>query len=94
MKPLSLDLHIPFCIRKCKYCDFLSFAGTEEQRDGYVEVLCSEIALEAPFYKEYEVQTIFFGGGTPSLLTGGQMERIMRSLFDSFHISENAEKSM
>lgn len=94
MKPLSLYLHIPFCIRKCKYCDFLSFAGTKEQRDGYVEVLCSEIALEAPFFQEYEVQTIFFGGGTPSLLTGQQVEEIMRSLFHSFHISKEAEISM
>lgn len=94
MKPLSLYLHIPFCIRKCNYCDFLSFAGTDEQRDAYVEMLLSEIALEAPFYKEYEVQTIFFGGGTPSLLSGEQMERIMRSLFAQFHISCSAEISM
>lgn len=94
MKPISLYLHIPFCIRKCKYCDFLSFAGTEMQREEYVEMLLSEIALEAPFYQGYEVKTIFFGGGTPSLLSGEQMGRIMERLHADFYISKEPEISM
>lgn len=91
MKPLSLYLHIPFCIRKCHYCDFLSFQADAAQVRDYVETLLAEIDLEAPSYKEYEVQTIFFGGGTPSLLDGQTMVRIMESLCANFSISKDAE---
>lgn len=94
MKPLSLYLHIPFCVRKCQYCDFLSFPGTEKQIEDYLETLLCEIIMQAPFYKDYEVQTIFFGGGTPSLLDGQMMKKIMGCLYANFHISEYAEISM
>ncbi len=94
MKPLSLYLHIPFCVRKCNYCDFLSFEADEAQKEAYVESLLAEIDLEAPSFKEYEVQTIFFGGGTPSLLSGLALTRIMECLYANFSISKKAEISM
>lgn len=94
MKPLSLYLHIPFCVKKCKYCDFLSFQSREGQREEYVKLLKMEILLQAPFYRDYEVQTIFIGGGTPSLLDGQSMAGIMGSLYANFHIAKDAEISM
>lgn len=94
MKTLSLYIHIPFCVRKCSYCDFLSFPAGEWAREAYVNTLLEEIDLEAENYREYEVQTVFFGGGTPSLLTVNQMERIMEQLYDCFQVAENAEISM
>lgn len=94
MKPLSLYLHIPFCVRKCEYCDFPSYAGCAHQIPEYVDALCAEIASAAPKWPGRIVQTIFFGGGTPSLLTGAQMGRIMDAVRSSFVIAPDAEISM
>lgn len=94
MKQLSIYIHIPFCVRKCCYCDFLSFPLKESEREKYVETLLEEICLEASGYAAYEVRTVFFGGGTPSLLTPAQMERIMRCLRESFRFAEYMEISM
>lgn len=84
MKKLSIYIHIPFCVKKCLYCDFLSFPADEFKREQYVEALLNEIDTEAEKYREYTVDTVFFGGGTPSLLTGSQMKRIMERLKQSF----------
>ena len=72
-KPLGIYLHIPFCVRKCNYCDFLSAPAADSVKARYVEALCREIEAQAPLYHEHEVKTVFFGGGTPSLLEGGQV---------------------
>lgn len=101
VSPLSLYLHIPFCIQKCLYCDFLSAPAGEESRQAYVETLCQEIRAAAQAegklsvgVKERVVDTIFFGGGTPSLLTLQQMEQIMNAVRQSFKILPEAEISM
>lgn len=94
MKPLSLYLHFPFCVRKCRYCDFLSFPASEGQRQAYVDVLSKEIRLRGKDYRGYQVSTVFFGGGTPSLLSEGQMEMLMEAIRGSFLLAENAEISM
>lgn len=91
MFPLEIYIHIPFCIKKCAYCDFLSAHSTEEERERYVNLLCEEIAASSVRAKEYEVVTVFFGGGTPSILKGDQIEKILKVLRERFVIAENAE---
>ena len=76
---LELYIHIPFCIKKCNYCDFLSFPSNEERREIYVQSLINEIEQTGKLLDKdaYAVRSIFIGGGTPSLLSGKQIERIM-----------------
>jgi len=90
-KQLSLYLHIPFCVRKCYYCDFLSFATTEETQVQYVQALKREIALQGKQYDHYHVDSIFIGGGTPSVLPIELMDSIMKIVRHSFQIDVDAE---
>lgn len=91
MKLLELYVHIPFCIKKCAYCDFLSGPSDEKSRENYVELLCSEIEACKDKVKEYKVSTIFFGGGTPSVLRGEQIKRIMDVLRAVFDFTDDVE---
>ena len=95
MKTLGLYLHIPFCLRKCKYCDFYSVPGAnDELKDRYVNALIAhmnEYKLQA---KGYAVNTIYFGGGTPSLLTEKQLKLIMKKLRSCFTVTPGCEISM
>lgn len=91
MKNLSVYLHIPFCVRKCRYCDFLSAPAGELQIQSYVNELCSEIHAEAEKYKSYEVATVFLGGGTPSLLSADQTAQIMSCLREDYRLASDAE---
>ncbi|MGN0413509.1 MAG: radical SAM family heme chaperone HemW, partial [Lachnospiraceae bacterium] len=77
-------IHIPFCVQKCAYCDFLSAPATEEVRSRYVEALLREIEQEAVFYRDYPVETVFFGGGTPTVLKVSQLEKILCKLKENF----------
>ena len=83
---LSLYIHIPFCTLKCSYCDFNSYAGIEALMRPFVDALCDEMLLWAPFLADHGVETAFFGGGTPSLLPLPKVERIMSALGDRFHL--------
>lgn len=91
---LELYLHIPFCVRKCAYCDFLSAPQDAETIERYVQALTAEIETYRTLSGGYRVETIFFGGGTPSLLSGEQMKKICRALREVFDISDEAEISM
>lgn len=91
---LSIYLHIPFCIRKCHYCDFLSFPAGEEVREAYVQALLAEIQTEAASYGGRRISTVFFGGGTPSLLTESQLAAVMEQLDQSFGIGQEAEVTL
>ena len=84
--PLGLYLHIPFCVRKCNYCDFVSFAGQgEDVRESYVRRLCEDIETAGERYGDrYPVDTVFIGGGTPSLLEPAQIARILDMVKGSF----------
>ena len=124
-RPVSLYLHFPFCVRKCRYCDFLSGPATEETIEKYVKLLCREIELRAAELNELPqlrftdlndsiphratetntppapvpaqgrpIDTIFIGGGTPSLMTPAQMNMVMQALRKSFRVEEGAEISM
>src|SRR5438876_5180744 len=86
-EPLSLYLHIPFCSLKCAYCDFNSYAGLDELAQPYDDALISEIRLWGAIAGGRPVPTVFFGGGTPSLLPLAEIERILAALRDSFNLS-------
>ena len=78
-KELELYLHIPFCVRKCRYCDFLSFAKNEEVQDAYVQALCEEIKGWDGFVNR-PISTIFIGGGTPTILPARKISRILETI--------------
>lgn len=91
-KPLGLYVHIPFCIKKCNYCDFLSAPADDTTKKRYVDALCKEIAGYKKLTKEYQVATVYFGGGTPSILPVSLIEQILSVIQKSFNITmETAE---
>lgn len=83
-KSLSLYVHIPFCVKKCAYCDFLSAPASKEVQAAYVEALCHEIESKAALYPDYRVRTVFFGGGTPTILGTAQLIKILCKLKEGF----------
>ena len=88
---VGLYVHIPFCVKKCNYCDFCSFTGVSaEQRALYITRLCEEIKS---YKKEpkISVSSVFFGGGTPSLLEPFELKKICCAIYDSFILTEDAE---
>lgn len=89
MTHAGLYIHIPFCRSRCSYCDFATGIYQGELADRYVRALVAEIA--ATPNAENNVDTIFFGGGTPSLLTPPQLERILVALYDRFAIDRDTE---
>ena len=96
MRPLGIYLHVPFCVRKCGYCDFLSMPSGKEGMDDYIYALIEEIRGYEEKYKcsgsRYAVKSVYFGGGTPSLLSPDAVGRVMDSLHETFTFSD--EKDM
>ena len=88
---LELYIHIPFCVRKCFYCDFLSAPAGADTRERYVQALLSEIIGRSREYGDRLVTSVFFGGGTPSLLTAPQMKRLLETVSGSFFLAQGAE---
>lgn len=88
---LGLYVHIPFCVKKCNYCDFLSAPADDSVQKRYVEALCKEIRSYKEAVKEYELATIYLGGGTPSVLEISRTEDILRTVRETFCIDNNAE---
>lgn len=85
---LGIYIHIPFCKSRCIYCDFISSVDDCNQRGMYVGYLCKQIRLAAEEYsKDYTVDTLYFGGGTPTLLEGEQLKKISKEIFDNFACS-------
>ena len=93
-KELELYVHIPFCVRKCAYCDFLSAPADTQERTLYIDALTEEIRARKNDFTAYRVSTIFLGGGTPSILEGDDSARIFRALQENFDISDDAEITM
>ena len=95
-KPLGLYIHIPFCLQKCGYCDFYSEAGLpDDLKQAYVKALCREIGSYGhQLSPEYTVDTVFLGGGTPSILPSHLTKSILSAVFDEFDVSADAEVSM
>ncbi len=88
----SLYFHIPFCVHRCAYCDFNTYAGQEDSIPAYIDALCKEVELVGRRFPDgNQVHTVFFGGGTPSLLSPSQFELIFRSIHKYFDLIQNAE---
>ena len=94
MEPISIYVHIPMCVKKCAYCDFTSYCGRMNQRNAYSEAVCREMREQAAFFGARRVNTVFFGGGTPTLMTGAQMERMMDTLRACFDLTADVEVTM
>ena len=91
---ISLYIHIPFCVRKCLYCDFPSFSGMDGMFEDYVRRLCREMGEAAPSFQGIGVKSVFFGGGTPSILPPALMGRIMDKMMSAYDVNSDAEISM
>ena len=93
-KEMELYIHIPFCVRKCAYCDFLSFTADEQMQRDYVHALQKELDYYGEKYKDRVVSTIFVGGGTPSWLSETAMVAIFDTVYRNFSVSDHAEISI
>lgn len=91
LKNLEIYIHIPFCVRKCSYCDFLSFPCDREGQKAYMEALFAEIEGKSAKYSDYQVTSVFIGGGTPSILPGEWITELMDRIRNCFCFAENAE---
>ncbi len=90
-KNLEIYIHIPFCVKKCDYCDFLSFAADEDDQKNYVDALIRDIRYYGQNMQDYRVSTIFIGGGTPSWLNEAYIQSIMWEVHNSFDVVKDAE---
>lgn len=88
---LELYIHIPFCVKKCLYCDFLSFEASKEEHKVYIDALIQELEQYRRLAESYIVSSIFVGGGTPSIIEGELMACVFEKLREIFVVSEDAE---
>ena len=93
-KELELYIHIPFCVKKCSYCDFLSAPATEQTKEAYMAALFAEIGGRAKDYKDRIVTSVFIGGGTPSLLSADTIRQLMEHIREGFRLASDAEITM
>lgn len=92
---LGIYIHIPFCKSKCSYCDFLSFVPkNEDEKNKYVDYLIKEINLYSELYGKRCVDSIYFGGGTPSLIGTKNVNRIMEVIYNGFNVSDDSENTL
>ena len=94
MQPISIYIHIPFCVRKCAYCDFTSFPGRGAQMEAYLSAVCREMRAQAAFFGRRPVRTVFLGGGTPTLMSGEQTRNLLDALRMCFDVAPDAEITM
>lgn len=90
-KKLELYVHIPFCVKKCAYCDFLSFPGNQKIQEEYTEKLIQEIKYQSTGMSDYQVVSVFVGGGTPSILNPEDMTRVFSAIREGFDVYSEAE---
>lgn len=93
-KRTGLYIHIPFCMKKCDYCDFLSFPATEQVRNQYVKQLITELQVRSAGLKDCLIDTVFLGGGTPSVLEERQIAEIMNTVQKYFSVDKEPEITM
>ena len=94
MKSISIYIHIPFCVKKCQYCDFLSAPADSRAQEVYLRALKQEIREQAARYREYEVQTVFIGGGTPTAVPCEKLGEVLKTVFTCYRVNPQAEISM
>ena len=92
-KQLGIYVHVPFCKSKCEYCDFYSIGGGRDRRvtDDYLQALADHIREAGRLAPEYLVDTVYFGGGTPSFFGADNLEKILDEIHKSFRLSIEAE---
>ena len=92
-KPLGIYIHVPFCRSKCQYCDFYSLGGSRDRglMEGYLEAVCKHIAEALALAPDYEVDTIYFGGGTPTFFGAEGLSSILYAIRRKIDVSSNAE---
>ena len=88
---LGLYIHIPFCRSKCDYCDFYSLAGREERMDDYQKALMTHMKETAPLTRGWQVDTVYFGGGTPSFYGSRRLKELLRLIGKRFDLAKDAE---
>jgi len=93
-QPLALYLHIPFCTAKCGYCDFNSYAGLDHLVPDYTPALVRELELWAPAARPFEVRTVFFGGGTPSLSSLDDLRMLATAIREHYDVAADSEWSL
>src|SRR5260370_21991631 len=91
MSHAGIYLHIPFCRSRCSYCDFATGMYESDLAETYVVALCREISKWKEIENPFAVDTIYFGGGTPSLLAPAQIERILKAVHERFEVVNGAE---
>ncbi len=94
MRKLGIYIHIPFCVKKCNYCDFYSLPHDSIVEASYINALCKHIKSEKHLYENYEVDTVYIGGGTPSVLSLESIKRIADTVRVCFNLAENMEFSI
>lgn len=94
MTPLSIYIHMPFCRSRCFYCDFLTFDNQAHRINDYAKALKLDIINSGVDFVDYAVETVFFGGGTPSLLSLKQLGDILRTLQDNFALANDCHMSI
>ena len=87
----NLYIHVPFCMSKCNYCAFYSFACKNPDWQGYVDSICNELQFWSEKLGKIKIPTIFFGGGTPSLMPVSVFEQIMNCINQNFVVNEDCE---
>ena len=90
-KTLGLYLHIPFCKSKCAYCDFYSLPHSEEKMDAYTAALIRHLEEVAPRCTAHTVDTVYFGGGTPSYLGEKRLVKLLKTVKKRYHVAADAE---
>ena len=91
---LGLYIHVPFCVQKCNYCDFNSFKIKGNDKKEYLNAIEKEMKLYSDEFKNKQFDSVFFGGGTPSILNIEELKRLVGSVFENFNIKKTAEVSM
>ena len=93
MEKLSIYIHIPFCKKKCKYCDFISFSKNDQMQERYVKSLIQEIKNQRfkNESKQRKISTIYIGGGTPSYINSKYILEILKTIRDNFVLEDNIE---
>ncbi|WP_197469457.1 radical SAM family heme chaperone HemW [Oleiphilus sp. HI0125] len=91
LPPLSLYIHLPWCVKKCPYCDFNSHAKTDIPESAYLNSLIKDLHIDLAYVQDREVQSIFFGGGTPSLMSGDFYRQFLNALRENLNFSEDIE---
>lgn len=91
MKQLALYIHFPFCKQKCFYCDFKSFANKDMYIDNYISALCKEIHKYSYLNEEYEISSIYLGGGTPSYIESKNIINVIRTVKENYKVLGNSE---